>query len=142
MEEKPLCYASARILFWKLSVAANTIQSNKDVCVHAFSVSAKAENCISLYSSESASSGRGLGCIFSVSKKEVILSCYSESISVVLQDEKENKFSIFVHSRPGFLLNKATTRSVYFLNRQLNDSIQVALPLGSELKIQGSYFEI
>ena len=65
MEEKPLCYASARILFWKLSVAANTIQSNKDVCVHAFSVSAKAENCISLYSSESASSGRGLGCIFS-----------------------------------------------------------------------------
>lgn len=41
------------------------------------------------------------------------------------RDEKENKFSIFVHSRPGFLLNKATTRSVYFLNRQLNDSIQV-----------------
>ncbi|KAJ9683398.1 hypothetical protein PVL29_019120 [Vitis rotundifolia] len=40
------------------------------------------------------------------------------------REEKENKFSIFVHSRPGFLLNKATTRSVYFLNRQLNDSIQ------------------
>lgn len=41
------------------------------------------------------------------------------------QGDKENKFSIFVHSRPGFLFNKATTRSTYFLNRQVNDSIQV-----------------
>ncbi|KAL9684194.1 hypothetical protein QQ045_021628 [Rhodiola kirilowii] len=39
--------------------------------------------------------------------------------------EKENKFSIYVHSRPGFLFNKATTRSAYFLNRQVNNSIQV-----------------
>lgn len=39
----------------------------------------------------------------------------------------ENKFSISVHSRPGFLFNKATTRSVYFLNRQVNDSIQVLI---------------
>ncbi|KAB1209139.1 hypothetical protein CJ030_MR6G015565 [Morella rubra] len=37
----------------------------------------------------------------------------------------ENKFSIYVHSRPGFVLNKATTRSAYFFNRQVNDSIQV-----------------
>ncbi|XP_062151416.1 glycosyltransferase BC10 [Alnus glutinosa] len=37
----------------------------------------------------------------------------------------ENKFSILVHSRPRFLLNKATTRSVYFFNRQVNDSVQV-----------------
>ncbi|KAK7271647.1 hypothetical protein RJT34_27723 [Clitoria ternatea] len=36
-----------------------------------------------------------------------------------------DKFSIFVHSRPGFLLNKVTARSAYFLNRQVNDSIQV-----------------
>ncbi|CAL0317286.1 unnamed protein product [Lupinus luteus] len=36
-----------------------------------------------------------------------------------------NKFSIFVHSRPGFLFNNATTKSKYFLNRQVNDSIQV-----------------
>ncbi|KAL3378882.1 hypothetical protein AABB24_004686 [Solanum stoloniferum] len=41
------------------------------------------------------------------------------------QGDKENKFSILVHSRPGFLLNKVTTRSAYFLNRQMNDSIQV-----------------
>ncbi|KAE8706699.1 Core-2/I-branching beta-1,6-N-acetylglucosaminyltransferase family protein isoform 2 [Hibiscus syriacus] len=38
---------------------------------------------------------------------------------------EENKFSIYVHSRPGFLLNKGTTRSTYFLNRQVSDSIQV-----------------
>ncbi|GMH16654.1 hypothetical protein Nepgr_018495 [Nepenthes gracilis] len=39
--------------------------------------------------------------------------------------EKENKFSIFVHSRPGFLFNKATTKSPYFLDRQVNNSVQV-----------------
>lgn len=38
----------------------------------------------------------------------------------------ESKFSIYVHSRPGFLFNKVTTRSDFFLNRQVNDSIQVA----------------
>ncbi|KAJ7970800.1 Core-2/I-branching beta-1,6-N-acetylglucosaminyltransferase family protein [Quillaja saponaria] len=38
---------------------------------------------------------------------------------------RSNQFSIFVHSRPGFLFNKATTRSVYFLDRQVNDSVQV-----------------
>ncbi|KAE8691632.1 Core-2/I-branching beta-1,6-N-acetylglucosaminyltransferase family protein isoform 2 [Hibiscus syriacus] len=38
---------------------------------------------------------------------------------------EENVFSIYVHSRPGFLLNKGTTRSAVFLNRQANDSIQV-----------------
>ncbi|PHT26367.1 hypothetical protein CQW23_34021, partial [Capsicum baccatum] len=41
------------------------------------------------------------------------------------QGDEENKFSILVHSRPGFLFNKVTTRSVYFLDRQVNDSIQV-----------------
>lgn len=39
--------------------------------------------------------------------------------------DEENRFSIYVHSRPGFLLNKATTRSPYFLNRQINDTVQV-----------------
>lgn len=41
------------------------------------------------------------------------------------QGDKYNRFTIFVHSRPGFLFNKATTRSVYFLDRQVNNSIQV-----------------
>lgn len=39
--------------------------------------------------------------------------------------DQESRFSIYVHSRPGFVLNKATTRSSYFHHRQLNDSIQV-----------------
>ncbi|XP_021773435.1 uncharacterized protein LOC110737389 isoform X3 [Chenopodium quinoa] len=39
--------------------------------------------------------------------------------------DKDKSFSVFVHSRPGFLFNKATTKSLYFLNRQVNDSIQV-----------------
>lgn len=41
------------------------------------------------------------------------------------QGDQDNRFSIFVHSRPGFLFNMATTKSVYFLDRQVNDSIQV-----------------
>ncbi|XP_039143267.1 glycosyltransferase BC10 [Dioscorea cayenensis subsp. rotundata] len=39
--------------------------------------------------------------------------------------EKEGRFSIYVHSRPGFLFNKDTTRSAYFYGRQVNNSIQV-----------------
>ncbi|KAH9790860.1 glycosyltransferase bc10 [Citrus sinensis] len=38
---------------------------------------------------------------------------------------EESRFSIYVHSRPGFLFSKGTTRSIYFLDRQVNDSIQV-----------------
>ncbi|XP_047314661.1 glycosyltransferase BC10-like [Impatiens glandulifera] len=41
------------------------------------------------------------------------------------QGDDENRFSIFVHSRPGFLFNNATTRSAYFIDRQVNNSIQV-----------------
>lgn len=39
--------------------------------------------------------------------------------------DNQNRFTIFVHSRPGFLFNKATTKSSYFLDRQINNSIQV-----------------
>ncbi|XP_008784999.1 glycosyltransferase BC10 [Phoenix dactylifera] len=41
------------------------------------------------------------------------------------QGEKEGRFSIYVHSRPGFLFNKATTQSAFFYGRQVNNSIQV-----------------
>lgn len=41
------------------------------------------------------------------------------------QGEKEGRFSIYVHSRPGFFFNKATTQSAYFYGRQVNNSIQV-----------------
>ncbi|EEC78599.1 hypothetical protein OsI_18623 [Oryza sativa Indica Group] len=39
--------------------------------------------------------------------------------------DKEGRFSIFVHSRPGFVLTRATTRSGFFYNRQVNNSVQV-----------------
>ncbi|PIA61794.1 hypothetical protein AQUCO_00200055v1 [Aquilegia coerulea] len=39
--------------------------------------------------------------------------------------DEEQKFSIFIHSRPGFIFNKGTTRSAYFYDRQISDSIQV-----------------
>ncbi|KNA24963.1 hypothetical protein SOVF_010880 isoform A [Spinacia oleracea] len=41
------------------------------------------------------------------------------------REDKDKRFTVFVHSRPGFLFNKATTKSLYFLNRQVNDSVQV-----------------
>ncbi|KAL6518812.1 Glycosyltransferase bc10 [Orobanche hederae] len=44
---------------------------------------------------------------------------------VFFQGDADNRFSIYVHSRPGFLLTTATTRSAFFLNRQINNSIQV-----------------
>ncbi|GJN35913.1 hypothetical protein PR202_gb24728 [Eleusine coracana subsp. coracana] len=39
--------------------------------------------------------------------------------------DKEGRFSIYVHSRPGFVLTRATTRSHFFYNRQVNNSVQV-----------------
>ncbi|KAL3629194.1 Glycosyltransferase bc10 [Castilleja foliolosa] len=44
---------------------------------------------------------------------------------VFFQGDAENRFSIYVHSRPGFMLNTVTTRSSFFLGRQINNSIQV-----------------
>lgn len=41
------------------------------------------------------------------------------------QGAEEATFSIYIHSRPGFIYNKATTRCTYFFRRQLSDSIQV-----------------
>ncbi|CAN1843551.1 Glycosyltransferase BC10 [Linum perenne] len=36
-----------------------------------------------------------------------------------------DKFSVYVHSEPGFLLNETTTDSAFFHGRQLNRSVQV-----------------
>ncbi|XP_022986321.1 uncharacterized protein LOC111484100 [Cucurbita maxima] len=35
------------------------------------------------------------------------------------------KFSIYIHSQPGFVYDKSTTKSSFFYGRQLNNSIQV-----------------
>ncbi|XP_022140621.1 uncharacterized protein LOC111011229 [Momordica charantia] len=37
----------------------------------------------------------------------------------------EAKFSIYIHSQPGFVFNKSTTKSSFFYGRQLNNSVQV-----------------
>jgi hypothetical protein len=42
------------------------------------------------------------------------------------QGDDDGRFSIFVHSRPGFVLTRATTRSRFFYNRQVNNSVQVS----------------
>lgn len=39
--------------------------------------------------------------------------------------DDDGRFSIYVHSRPGFVLTRATTRSRFFYNRQVNNSVQV-----------------
>ncbi|GMN42555.1 hypothetical protein TIFTF001_011746 [Ficus carica] len=106
MEEEISRRGTVGFLFRKLVVDAESVQSDYDAREF-FVASSEAEDRLLVHCSESASSGHGLGRFPSGSRGG------------------ENKFSVYVHSRPGFLFNKATTRSVYFLNRQVNDSIQV-----------------
>ena len=54
-------------------------------------------------------------------KKRMMVMC----MFTYLQADKDKKFSVYVHSRPGFLFHKATTKSLFFLNRQVNNSVQV-----------------
>ncbi|CAI0550886.1 unnamed protein product [Linum tenue] len=42
-----------------------------------------------------------------------------------LQNADDGKFSVYVHSGPGFVLNETTTDSEFFHGRQLNKSVQV-----------------
>lgn len=44
---------------------------------------------------------------------------------VFFQNGDVDKFSIYVHSAPGFFLDESTTRSHYFYGRQLKESVQV-----------------
>ncbi|XP_074579436.1 glycosyltransferase BC10-like [Curcuma longa] len=41
------------------------------------------------------------------------------------RNAEEEKFSIYVHSEPGFVFDKTTTRSPFFFGRHLRDSIKV-----------------
>nr|GMC52376.1 glycosyltransferase BC10 isoform X2 [Ipomoea batatas]GME19504.1 glycosyltransferase BC10 isoform X2 [Ipomoea batatas] len=100
--------AFARILLRNFRAYGDAVQSDQNARVSLSSGSSEAQNCVSVYSSEPASFGHCLGRIFPGNLGDT-----------------ENKFSIHVHSRPGFLFSKITTRSEYFLDRQVNDSIQV-----------------
>ncbi|MQL72081.1 hypothetical protein Taro_004429 [Colocasia esculenta] len=44
----------------------------------------------------------------------------------VLQNGDAGKFSIYIHSKPGFVFDASTTRSPYFYGRQLKESVKVA----------------
>ncbi|KAE9466489.1 hypothetical protein C3L33_01623, partial [Rhododendron williamsianum] len=116
MEEKAIINrAVLGVLLGEYGFTGVAVQSNQDVGSVFSSLCSEAENRVPVYREESAAAGYGLGCFLSGNL----------FMSGALYGDKENKFSIFVHSRPGFLFNKATTRSTYFLNRQVNDSIQV-----------------
>ncbi|KAJ0985776.1 hypothetical protein J5N97_004132 [Dioscorea zingiberensis] len=52
------------------------------------------------------------------------------------QNADVERFSIYIHSAPGFVFNKATTRSPFFHGRQLNNSIQVAWGESSMIKAE------
>ncbi|XP_064939831.1 glycosyltransferase BC10 isoform X2 [Musa acuminata AAA Group] len=41
------------------------------------------------------------------------------------QNAEEDKYSIYVHSEPGFVFDRTTTRSPFFFGRQIQDSIKV-----------------
>ncbi|CAI0412967.1 unnamed protein product [Linum tenue] len=50
---------------------------------------------------------------------------YVSDIFCGLQNADADKFSVHVHSEPGFVLNETTTDSEFFHGRQLNKSVQV-----------------
>lgn len=45
----------------------------------------------------------------------------------LLQNVDAAKFSIYIHSAPGFVFGESTTRSKFFYDRQLSNSIQVMI---------------
>ncbi|KAK6149702.1 hypothetical protein DH2020_017227 [Rehmannia glutinosa] len=51
------------------------------------------------------------------------------------------KFSIYIHSEPGFVFDESTTRSAFFFNRQLNNSIKVAWGEASMIEAERLLFE-
>ncbi|CAK9146031.1 unnamed protein product [Ilex paraguariensis] len=50
-------------------------------------------------------------------------------------------FSIYVHSKPGFVFDKSTTRSTFFYGRQLRNSIRVAWGEPSMIEAETLLFE-
>ncbi|KAL6567532.1 hypothetical protein OROGR_001200 [Orobanche gracilis] len=51
------------------------------------------------------------------------------------------KFSIYIHSEPGFVFDESNTRSAFFFNRQLNNSIKVAWGEASMIEAERVLFE-
>ncbi|XP_073302309.1 glycosyltransferase BC10-like isoform X1 [Primulina huaijiensis] len=51
------------------------------------------------------------------------------------------KFSIYIHSNPGFMFNASTTRSAFFYDRQLKNSVKVAWGEASMIEAERVLFE-
>lgn len=66
-------------------------------------------------------SAPGTGCFLSLQESRLYAS------GNFLQGADQANFSVYVHSQPGFVFNEETTRSQYFYNRQLNNSINVSV---------------
>jgi hypothetical protein len=47
------------------------------------------------------------------------------TVCVFRQNGEEGRFSVYVHSAPGFVLDRATTGSRYFHGRQLARPVKV-----------------
>lgn len=61
-----------------------------------------------------------------LSSKQVIKLGYFLRVSFgFLQNVAVANFSIYIHSEPGFVFDESTTRSAFFYNRQLKNSIKV-----------------
>ncbi|KAL6546799.1 hypothetical protein OROMI_022520 [Orobanche minor] len=57
------------------------------------------------------------------------------------ENVEKAKFSIYIHSEPGFVFDESNTRSAFFLNRQLNNSIKVAWGEASMIEAERVLFE-
>lgn len=67
------------------------------------------------------------------------------SFDVVLQNADRADFSIYIHSEPGFVFDKSTTRSEIFFHRQLGNNIKVTSPFDSLLEygnVSGNRFKM
>ncbi|XVF21004.1 hypothetical protein REPUB_Repub12eG0053200 [Reevesia pubescens] len=51
-------------------------------------------------------------------------------------------FSIYVHSKPGFVFNESTTSSAFFYGRQLNNSVQVVWGESSMIEADRLLFKV
>ncbi|KAK9056774.1 hypothetical protein SSX86_024137 [Deinandra increscens subsp. villosa] len=63
------------------------------------------------------------------------------SIQTILHDADPEKFTIYIHSKPGFVFDASSTRSVFFYNRQLENSVEVGWGKPTMIKAEKLLFK-
>lgn len=53
-----------------------------------------------------------------------------------LQNADPENFTIYIHSKPGFVFDESVTRSAFFYNRQLKNSVEVTNQIYVKLSCQ------